>query len=154
MAVNTKLPADIEGFEYDWLGSDADGHVALFSTAGAGYAPPEFLADTDAHDAAIALILGERAKVVALRAPEVSVGLVNIWREVAERGLFAFDCDPNGGPYKLVAVPSHPANIADLPPSAAAIVARIVFRHLRFSESELLSKALLQSNSHNSALNT
>jgi hypothetical protein len=34
-----KSAIEIQGFEYDWLGVDDSGCVALFSTAGAGYAP-------------------------------------------------------------------------------------------------------------------
>lgn len=52
-----KSAEEIQGLELDWLRSDADGHVALFSTAGAGFAPAEFLRDTDAHDEAIDAVL-------------------------------------------------------------------------------------------------
>src|SRR5262245_52257163 len=52
-AVSAKSADEILGLEFDWLASDADGHVALFSTAGGGFAPDEFLSDTDAHDRAI-----------------------------------------------------------------------------------------------------
>lgn len=41
---------EIHGLEFDWLARDADGNVALLSTAGGGYAPEEFLRDTDLHD--------------------------------------------------------------------------------------------------------
>jgi hypothetical protein len=37
--MTTKSPVEILGFEYDWLGSDGDGRVALFSTAGGSHAP-------------------------------------------------------------------------------------------------------------------
>jgi hypothetical protein len=43
----------IDGMEADWLACDADDCVALFSTAGGGYAPREFLKDIDAHGSAI-----------------------------------------------------------------------------------------------------
>lgn len=43
--------------EYGWLGSDDSGCVALFSTAGAGYAPKAFLCHTDAHDTAMQAVL-------------------------------------------------------------------------------------------------
>lgn len=52
-----KSAEEILGLEYDWLASDAKGFVALFTTAGGGYAPTEFLKDTDAHDRAIDIIL-------------------------------------------------------------------------------------------------
>lgn len=43
-----KGASDIRGYEHDWPARDADDHVALFSTAGGGYAPDEFLRDTEA----------------------------------------------------------------------------------------------------------
>ena len=65
----TKLAAEIDGLKYDWLASDTDGHIGLFSTAGAGYAPEEFLRDTDAHDVAIGELLATPPRTVdALRA--------------------------------------------------------------------------------------
>jgi hypothetical protein len=120
-----KSAEDIQGLEYDWLASDSEGHVALFSTAGAGHAPREFLLDTDAHDAAIDAILAGPATTTARFAPTVAPGLKNTWALVAERGLFAFDCDPNGGPYRKVAAPQLPIRIESLPAAAVEVVSRI-----------------------------
>ena len=80
-----KSAADIQGLEFDWLGSDEVGCVALFSTAGAGCAPAEFLRDTSAHDAAIEAVLALPASTTARFAPELAPGLPNTWRVVAER---------------------------------------------------------------------
>lgn len=115
----TKSAEEILGLEFDWLASDADGFVALFSTAGGGYAPDEFLRDTDAYDAAIDVVLGSPASTVARFAPELPPGLKNTWRMVAERGLFAFDSDPHGGPYRMVAAP---AGYPDGTPSGEGVV--------------------------------
>jgi len=120
-----KSADDIKGLEYDWLGSDEDGHVALFSTAGAGYAPAEFLRDTDAHAAAIEAILALPASTTARFAPTVGPGCVNDWKLMAERGLYAFDSTPNGGPYRLVAAPAAPIRIDSLPAAAADVVLRL-----------------------------
>src|SRR5262245_42224964 len=97
-----KSPADIRGLEYDWIGMDADGHVAFFSTAGGGYAPDELLRDTDLYDEAIEAILAVPARTEARFAPALAPGRENTWKLMAERGLFAFDSDPHGGPYRLV----------------------------------------------------
>lgn len=110
-----KSADDIWGLEYDWLARDSKGHIALFSTAGAGYPTTEFLRDTDAHDFAIKTIKNLPATTKARFFPEVAQGLVNDWRLVAERGLFAYDGDPNGGPYRLVAAPLVAAHVTDLP---------------------------------------
>jgi hypothetical protein len=111
--------------EYDWLGCDSIGHMALFSTAGAGYAPDEFLRDTDAHDIAIQKILALPATTEARFYPAVATGLVNTWRLVAERGLYAYDCDPSGGPYRLVAAPVVAAKTNALPPSVVDVATRV-----------------------------
>lgn len=63
--MTAKSADDILGLEFDWIASDADGHVARFSTAGGGYAPVELLRDTDAHDAAITALLTSAARTKA-----------------------------------------------------------------------------------------
>src|SRR5262252_1616682 len=107
-----KTALEIRGLEYDWLGCDADDHVALFSTAGGGYAPEEFLEDTDLHDSTIELIVKLPANSAFVFASIDSGGR---WRAVAERGLFVFDSDFHGGPYKKVAKPRTPIRLAQLP---------------------------------------
>jgi hypothetical protein len=139
-----KSPEDILGFEFDWLASDADGHVAFFSTAGGGYAPEEFLQDTDVHDAAIDAILASPVRTRARFAPEVHSDAQNTWKLMAERGLFAFDSDAHGGPYRLVAAPESPIRIADLPETIGSIVGRIVLRGLSFVQSREIATRLLR----------
>lgn len=123
----------IAGFEYDWLACDAAGHVALFSTAGSGHAPEEFLRDPDAHDAAIAAILAHPSSTTAKVAPAIAPGLTNTWKMVAERGLYAFDGDPSGGPYRLVAAPDRPVRVTSMPAQVAEVVSRLALP-LRFAE--------------------
>jgi hypothetical protein len=139
-----KTSDEILGSEYDWLAGDADGRVALFSTAGGGYAPEAFLLDTDAHDAAIDTILASPASTVARFSPQLPPGLKNTWRVVAERGLFAFDSDPQGGPYRLVAAPQEPIRLSELPGPASTVVGQLVFPHLRFMDLREIPKELLQ----------
>jgi hypothetical protein len=142
--MTSKMPTDIQGLEYDWLASDADGHVAFFSTAGGGYAPDEFLCDTDLHDVAIEAILASPARTETRFAPTLPPGRQNSWKLMAERGLFAFDSDPDGGPYRIVSAPKEPIRVAELPEKAAKVAQRIVFSHLRFAEmSEVPATALV-----------
>ena len=138
-----KSANEIVGLEFDWLASDARGHVALFSTAGSGFAPDEFLRDTDAHDAALEAILTSPATTRARFAPELPPGLTNTWRLVAERGLFAFDSDPNGGPYRLVAAPVSPVLAADLPRSVVEVVSRLQLRGVHFEIDSQIPTELL-----------
>lgn len=121
----SKTAAEILGTEYDWLGCDSNGHFALFSTAGAGYAPAEFLRDTEAHDMAIQEVLTLPPTTAARFFPAVAPGLVNTWRLVAERGLYAYDGDPSGGPYHLVAAPVVAAKADALPPEVVSVATRV-----------------------------
>jgi hypothetical protein len=126
-AMTPKSADDIQSVEYDWLGCDSDGCIALFGTAGAGYAPAEFLRDTEVHDAAIQAVLALSATTEARFFPSVAAGMVNTWRLVAERGLYAYDCDPSGGPYRLVAAPAVAAKADALPPAVADVAIKIRF---------------------------
>ncbi|WP_437805206.1 hypothetical protein [Sorangium sp. So ce1078] len=139
-----KSAAEILGLEFDWLASDADGFVALFSTAGGGYAPDEFLRDTDAHDAAIDVVLASPASTAARFAPELPPGSKNTWRMVAERGLFAFDSDHHGRPYRMVAAPADPIRIVDLPRLVIDVVERLKLRQVRFASQSVIPTELLQ----------
>jgi hypothetical protein len=139
----SKSAEEIHGFEYDWLASDEVGGVALFSTAGAGYAPAAFLSDTDAYDDAIREVLALPASTTAKFAPPVGAGCINTWELVAERGLYAYDCDPNGGPYRLVAAPVVPIRATDLSGQIADIVARIQLP-MRFENEHLIADDLLR----------
>ena len=141
-SVAAKTAVDILGLEYDWLGSDDSGCVALFSTAGAGYAPKAFLRDTDAHDMAIEAALALPATSAVKFAPDLAPGFVNAWRLVAERGLYAYDCDPNGGTYRLVAAPAVPAQLDTFPPDVAA-AARTVRFLWRFESKNVVTNEML-----------
>jgi hypothetical protein len=144
-AMETKARPDMTGFEFDWLASDADGSVALFSTAGGGFAPMPSLQNPEAHQVAIDELLAGPASTTARFAPEFPAARQNTWQLVAERGLYAFDSDAHGGAYRLLAAPSVPARVADLPSAARAVVGLIRFRHLRFSELTSVPPELLQS---------
>jgi hypothetical protein len=117
-----KTAKQIEGLEYDWLSLDEENYVALFSTGGSGYAPRAFLRNTEAHDAAIELILATAATTTAKFSPQLPTGLKNTWKLIAERGLFAFDCSPDGGPYRLVAAPTVATLFSDLPNDAKTVL--------------------------------
>ncbi len=137
-----KSAVEIQGLEYDWLGCDSVGCVALFSTAGAGYAPAEFLRDTDAHDAAIQALLALPVRTEARFFPEVAAGLVNTWQLAAERGLFAYDSTPTGGPYRLVAAPLVPARTSELPLAVADVATRVRCR-TEFGSQTVVTQELL-----------
>lgn len=142
--MTAKTKEDIEGYEYDWIACDADGHVALFSTGGSGYAPVAFLRDIDAHDAAIDRIIAMPASTQALKCPDLGPEYANTWRDVAVRGLFAFDCDSSKGAYKRVAVPLSPAYLHDFDHSVVETAKQICLGNIRFSDVEFLTQDVVE----------
>jgi hypothetical protein len=138
--------SDIWGVEHDWLACDGAGRVALFSTAGGGYAPPGYLEDIQAHANAISSIIASPAISTALFAPTLAAKYIDTWRIVAERGLYAFDSDATGSPYRLVAAPTVPCLVSDLTPIVARTVSIVCLRQLsfaRFEENERISHTAL-----------
>jgi len=106
--------------------------VALFSTAGGGYAPEEFLEDVEAHERAIGLVLAALP------------GGDDTWSRCRERGLSAYDSDYLGSPYRRIAAPKRALRLEELPPQVVEVVRRVVFNGLRFSEASELSGELLK----------
>lgn len=141
--MTTKSRGEILGIEYDWLASDGHGHVAVFTTAGGSYAPEEFLRNTEEHDQAIEVTLALPPSTTALFAPKIKENLKNTWLELAARGFFGFDGDPNGGPYRKVSAPQQPAHVDDLPLEPAAVVRRLLFSHLNFATLDWVTSAAL-----------
>ena len=84
-----------EGLEYDWPGTDAEGHVALFTTAGGGLVP--FRYDPHDHDDAIEAAAESPTTSGARLAPTLGPDCRNLWRELAERGLYGFDASSTSG---------------------------------------------------------
>ena len=125
--------SQILGGEYDWLGVDSNGHVGLFSTAGGGRTPRAVLVDVDAHEVGLDALMARSATTSARFFPQVRKGLENDWRAAAERGVFAFDSDVYGSPYRLVAAPERPIGLADLPLAAATAAGRVRLGHLCFA---------------------
>lgn len=63
---------------------------------------------------------------------------------MAERGVFAFDSDPEGGPYVLEASPIVPIQLDELPPIASEVARRLVFPRLRFDKMKKIPVDLLR----------
>ena len=141
----SKTPEENRGLEFDWLATDVSGNVAFFSTAGGGYAPPEFLSNTEIHDRAIERLLGEAVSTTARFKPDVEDGLQNPWLLMAERGVYSFDSDPQGGPYVLVAAPEKAIHISALPSFVADVAKSLSFPKIRFAEARELTAEALKS---------
>lgn len=57
-----------------------------------------------------------------MECPELPVGYPNLWREVALRGLYAYDGSYFGDPYRRIAVPARPLHITELPDDIASLL--------------------------------
>lgn len=118
------------GLDFDWLASDAEGHVAVFSSAGVEIPPDAVLRDMDAHVRALGALFATPASTHPVFAPTAPGH--DRWYAAAERGLFVYRCSPAGGPYRLAAAPETPIRAVDLPAGAGLVVQALRFGQLRF----------------------
>lgn len=132
MRVVASLPdaGESVGIDFDWLASDAEGHVAVFSSAGGEIPPDAVLRDMDAHVRALGALFAAAASTHPVFAPTAPGE--DRWRAAAERGLFVYRCSPGGGPYRLAAAPETPIRAIDLPATASLVVQALRFGQLRF----------------------
>lgn len=131
------------GIDAEWYACDADEHVGMFTTAGGGYAPEPVWRDVDAQVAVIEAILGlprfTSARPAFNLPGDLSYGDLSSWLAVADRGLFAFDSDFFGGPYRLIVVPDVPIVVADLPALARTAVRELSYPNLHFATATIIT---------------
>ncbi len=118
------------GPDVEWLASDAEGHVALFSSRGGAIPPDAVLQDMDAHFRAIHALLAAPVLTRALFPPPAPAN--ERWRAAADHGLFVYRCGPGGGAYRLAAAPEIPIRALELPEVAGLLVGALRFDQLRF----------------------
>lgn len=140
-----KTLEDIDGFEYDWLACDKSGQVGLFSTAGTGYAPEVFLADTEVYDKAIDEILKLPVTTSAKTFPKIKEDLENRWKQASKRGFYGYDTDFNSGDYSLVSIPKNPIFIEELPVEIAEVVKQFRFEDVLFDSTDCFTKLDIKS---------
>lgn len=78
---------ELAGREFDWLGIDIDGNIAMFSTAGVGPIPQIVIEDYKVYDA----IFDE------IESP--NWGSESVWDDYSKLGFYVYDWEPNSGPY-------------------------------------------------------
>ena len=88
--------SEIQGREFDWFALDSEGNLALFATAGEGFIPVEVVGCIAMHDA------------ISESLPAPHTGTLQVWNDYAAKGLFVFDWDLPGGPYRRQVVPTGP----------------------------------------------
>ena len=121
------------GWDFDWLGVDADGHVAVFSS-GYGAVPLEVNLHVDDVDAARYQIdtfplLGVARDLVR----ESPRGDYSRTSALSARGFFNYDWKGYHGPYVRLSAPSVPLAVTALPAHIQR-VARLAIFHVRFAD--------------------
>jgi hypothetical protein len=116
------------GIEFDWLGVDQRGHVAIFTTAGYGAVPENanlHLNDVDRaieHLRSLPLIGGADQIV-----KPSSDGDYADWHTYSARGFYAYDWHVWHGPYIRLSVPTVPIAIGSLPSDMQAVAHYVTF---------------------------
>ena len=85
---------DVQGEEFDWYAKDSENSFAIFCTAGGGLLPAEVVALIDDFND-----LSESFEVR-------NWGSTKVWDDYAGLGLFVFDSDLSGRPYRRIREPS------------------------------------------------
>ena len=114
---------DVVGLEFDWFACDETGQLGVFTSAGSGFIPATVFASTEAPYNSVIAVLAIKGTVPAIQV-FTGNGRYNDWLDFATRGLFAYDfqdvhrvhADERHG-YDLIARPSVPISVLDLPPS-------------------------------------
>jgi hypothetical protein len=110
--------------------------VAWLVTAGSAVVPAWVDVEPEAFEDVEALLAGLPGRGDAM-AEEASPA-VRDWLEAAKRGVFGYDWNLYDGPYRLVARPTNPVAVADLPTALAALARRNRFAHLCFGDAPWL----------------
>lgn len=105
---------EAQGVEWDWFACDEVGHVALISSGGSGQVPRTLIAQQSSIEDLLAHL-------------EVTWD-ADSWQKAAERGLFAYDVNMNGGPFPRVRSPLQPRTLADFPEPHRSLIARAKVR--------------------------
>jgi hypothetical protein len=106
------------GYEVDWLGVDAHGHLGLFSTGGQGPIPEDVVRHLADVEAAVQRLLTLPVVGECAESP-TGGGDYDSWIEPARRGIFGFDWGPiEAPPYVRLTVPSNPVSLDDVADSA------------------------------------
>jgi len=103
-----KKRSDFYGVEFDWFASDADGFIALMSSAGYGPIPDsvfERLEEQARIEARLSSLIGSRM-------------MTDDWDrmvwQLSASGVFVYDWKHWDGPYQRLGIPPYPQRFDDL----------------------------------------
>ncbi len=127
------LCEDIQGPGVEWLARDARGHVALLRAVDRGDVSRRVLDELEAHRRALGAILHDPPTTRSIFDRRMENEGEGCWRPIVDRGLFVFTAHRSGGPYWITEAPLLPVRVADLPPLAAELLARLPATPLPFN---------------------
>lgn len=90
---------EIEGREFDWFATDCAGNVAILATTGSGPVPASVISSCVEHGA------------ISDSIDSSHWGSEAVWDDFAKLGLFVYDWELHGGPYRRMREPT--AEVAD-----------------------------------------
>jgi hypothetical protein len=109
------------GIEFDWLGVDRQGHVAVFTTAGYGPVP----VDVNQHLADVDAALDRVGELPVIGSADImgrsDDGDYSHWYAYSAKGFYAYDWRVWDGPYQRLSSPAVPISISQLPVELQAI---------------------------------
>lgn len=114
------------GLEFDWFAVDADGCVAIFSSAGYGPIPDPVFTHFDDQQA-----VGEQ--LCRLAHVAASAALQQQFLAFAAQGIYAYDWMNTEGPYRRYAASAQPATLLELDLPTDLQAAFVVLPAVRFS---------------------
>ena len=103
--------AELPGMEFDWIATDARGHLAQMQTGGVGVVPDAALTSEEMLFE-LHLFLDEVPVREDLSIPDGSFD--SMLAEAQRRGLYVYDANEDGS-YRRVAAPSQPLTLEDVP---------------------------------------
>jgi hypothetical protein len=110
------------GVEFDWLGVDLQGHVAVFTTAGFGPVPMQVDQHLDDVDAALDRVgqlpvIGSAGDIGRRSAD----GDYSDWNAYSAKGFYAYDWEDQGSRYQRLSSPAVPISVSQLPAEIRAV---------------------------------
>jgi len=135
---NTSASLYPVGTDYEWFACDADGYVAVFTTAGNGPLPTEVLREvslTDALQKSVRSLPNRGGATMLVRLPRPDSFL-----RFGIQGLFAYDwsVDWSSGRYEMLVRPQQPLRLTDLPVEFQPLLRELTLPGVRFADAATL----------------
>jgi hypothetical protein len=134
----------LSGIDYAWLAVDSIGNVAVFTTGGEGPVPTSALPTLELAESAIRDLVERSACEMQIKIPRP-----DDYVSFAKRGLFAYDwydvhreSSSRINQYELLARPTNPVTLGELPDSFRVLVAPTIIVGVTFGAAHVPQYAI------------